>query len=158
MCEKAGATLVVARLDRLSRSVCFVAGLMEFGIEFVLADQPRATRLAIHIMAAVAQQQREATSRRTKDALAGAKTRGAKLGNPRWRESIADARAARVKVKAEPGTAHLIRELRAERKSLRAIAEQLNATGLRTPSGAKWYASTIRAALCADEPVPPSAL
>ena len=77
-----GATLVIAKLDRLSRNVAFLAQLQEAGVDFVAADMPDANELTIHIMAAMAQAERKAISKRTKEALAAAKARGTKLGNP----------------------------------------------------------------------------
>ena len=72
-----GSTLVVAKLDRLSRNVAFLAALQDSGARFLAADMPEANELTVHIMAAVAQAQRKAISRRTKEALAAAKARGA---------------------------------------------------------------------------------
>src|SRR5579862_7716530 len=68
-----GATLIVAKLDRLSRNVAFIAALMESGVEFTAADMPMANRLTVHVLAAVAEHEREAISARTKAALAAAK-------------------------------------------------------------------------------------
>src|SRR3954471_11447089 len=82
-CELSGATLVVAKLDRLSRNLAFLAKLQESGARFVAADMPEANELTIHIMAAVAQAERKAISTRTKEALAAAKARGVKLGGNR---------------------------------------------------------------------------
>lgn len=79
----AKATLVVAKLDRLSRNMAFTSALMDSGIEFVACDNPHATRLTIHILAAMAEQEAVAVSRRTKDALAAAKEKGVKLGSAR---------------------------------------------------------------------------
>src|SRR6476661_7365355 len=77
-----GATLVIAKLDRLSRNLAFLAAIQDAGTKFVAADMPEANELTIHIMAAMAQAERKAISKRTKDALAAAKARGQKLGNP----------------------------------------------------------------------------
>src|SRR5216684_5761135 len=77
-----GATVVIAKLDRLARNVAFIANLMESGVEFTAADMPMANRLTVHVLAAVAEHEREAISARTKAALAAAKARGQKLGNP----------------------------------------------------------------------------
>jgi hypothetical protein len=74
--------LVIAKLDRLSRNLAFVATLMESGVEFVAVDNPYANKLTIHILAAVAEHEREAISERTKAALAAAKARGKRLGTP----------------------------------------------------------------------------
>lgn len=82
-CELTGAVLMVAKLDRLSRNVAFLATLQESGIRFVAADMPEANELTIHIMAAVAQAERKAISRRTSEALAAAKARGVRLGGAR---------------------------------------------------------------------------
>jgi DNA invertase Pin-like site-specific DNA recombinase len=90
MCELTGATLVVAKLDRLSRNVAFLATLQDSGARFVAADMPEANELTIHIMAAVAQAERKAISRRTKEALAAAKARGVRLGG--FRGNVDDLR------------------------------------------------------------------
>src|SRR3954454_1904173 len=82
-CELSGATLVVAKLDRLSRNLAFLAKLQDSGAHFVAADMPGGNELTIHIMAAVAQAERKAISVRTKEALAAAKARGVRLGGNR---------------------------------------------------------------------------
>lgn len=68
--------LVIAKLDRLARSVAFISNLMASGVEFVAAEMPQANRLTVHILAAVAEHEREMIARRTKAALAAAKARG----------------------------------------------------------------------------------
>jgi DNA invertase Pin-like site-specific DNA recombinase len=77
-----GAKLVIARLDRLARNLHFVSSLQERGVDFVAADMPDANRLTIHIIAAVAEAVGRTISENTKTALAAAKARGVKLGNP----------------------------------------------------------------------------
>lgn len=74
--------LVIARLDRLARNVAFIANVMDSRAEFVACDMPQATRLTLHILAAVAEHKRKAISQRTKVALAAAKARGTRLGSP----------------------------------------------------------------------------
>ena len=83
--KKQKATLVIAKLDRLSRNVAFIANLMETGVDFVAADMPQANKLTIHILSAVAEHEREMISQRTRAALSAAKNRGVRLGN--WTNS-----------------------------------------------------------------------
>lgn len=83
-----GARLVIAKLDRLSRNVAFLAALQDSGAGFTAADMPEADEFTVHILAAVAQRERKLTSDRTKAALAAAKGRGVKLGNPNGAAAI----------------------------------------------------------------------
>ena len=146
-CKKHKAKLVIAKLDRLARNVNFVSGLMETGIKFVAADMPFANKLTIHILAAVAEHEREAISARTKAALAAAKARGVKLGGPKLR--LAQLNGA-IANKAEAdrfasNTLPLIREAqKIGASSLRAIAKVLNDRGVRTARGGKWAAPQVR--------------
>jgi DNA invertase Pin-like site-specific DNA recombinase len=82
-CRVYNAVLVIAKIDRLSRNLAFLANLMESGVDFIACDLPEANRMTIHILAAVAEGEAAAISHRTKVALAAAKQRGVKLGNPR---------------------------------------------------------------------------
>jgi DNA invertase Pin-like site-specific DNA recombinase len=79
-CKRHKATLIIAKLDRLARNVAFIANLMESGVEFVAVDNPHASKLMLHLLAAFAEHEREQISSRTKVALAAAKARGVKLG------------------------------------------------------------------------------
>jgi hypothetical protein len=81
-CRLYGSTLVVTKLDRLTRNVAFVSKLMESSVDFVAADFPQANRLTVHILAAVAEHAAAMISQRTKAALAAARARGVKLSNP----------------------------------------------------------------------------
>src|SRR5215469_1774045 len=81
-CKVTGATLVIAKLDRLSRNLAFIAALQDSGARFVAADMLEANETMIQFMAVIAQHERKAISARTKAALAAAKARGKKLGNP----------------------------------------------------------------------------
>jgi DNA invertase Pin-like site-specific DNA recombinase len=147
-----GARLVIAKLDRLSRDAHFLIGLQKGGVSFVAADMPEANNLTVGIMALVAQQEREAISRRTREALAAAKVRGVKLGG--WRgkhvptaEDRAAASAA-TKAKANARAADLapiVSRLDPDGSmSLRAIAAALMAEGVPTPAGAAvWTAAGV---------------
>ncbi len=84
LCRRRRAMLVIAKLDRLARNGAFIANLMESGGEFTAVDMPSANKLTLHILAAVAEHEREMISARTKAALAAAKVRGVTLGRPDW--------------------------------------------------------------------------
>ncbi len=151
-CRRTGATLIIAKLDRLARNVAFVSNLMEAGVEFTAVDFPTANRLTIHILAAVAEHEREMISARTKAALAAAKARGTRLGNPNGLSVEARTRGtavavARRKVQAVARAADLapiIAEIKASsRTSLRAIAAELDARGIPAPRGGKWTAPAV---------------
>src|SRR5256884_3447076 len=94
-CKKQKAKLVIAKIDRLSRNLAFIATLMDSGVEFVAVDNPHANKLTVHILAAVAQHEREIISVRTSAALKAAKARGKRLGNPRLSEARQLAAVAR---------------------------------------------------------------
>ena len=81
-CKATGAKLVIAKLDRLSRDAHFLLGLQKSEVSFVAADLPEANELTVGLMAVIAQHERRMISKRTKEALAAAKRRGVKLGNP----------------------------------------------------------------------------
>ena len=150
--RKAKATLLIAKLDRLARNVAFIANLMDAGVDFVAVDQPFASRLTLHILAAVAEDEARRTSERTKAALAAAKARGVKLGSPRAVETSAIARAARsaYATKANASTRAVIREIQAAGIStLAGIAKTLEARGVRTPRGNTTWQPTQVARLIA---------
>ncbi len=150
LCRKTRATLVIAKLDRLARDVHFVSGLIKGDVHFVAVDMPQANHLTIHILAAVAEYEREAISQRTKAALQAAKVRGTRLGNPRWQESIGRARAARNPSSVAPQVVAEMRQHRADGWTLRRISGHWNALGVRTPRGAHWHPETVRAILNRD--------
>lgn len=149
-----GATLVVAKLDRLSRNVAFLAALQESGARFVAADMPEANELTIHIMAAVAQAERKAISRRTREALAAAKVRGVRLGNPNGAAALRRAEkgntasvtairdgADRFAADLEPIVVAIVA---AGHSSLRTMAAELNHRGIVTRRGGAWHPATVR--------------
>ena len=149
MARKAKAAVVVAKLDRLSRDVSFIAGLMAQRVPFIVAELGAdADPFMIHIYAALAQKERAMIADRTRVALAAKKAQGAALGN---RTNLAEAQAAGVvaiKGAADEFAANVlpvVRELQAAGVvTVRAIAEALNARGIRTARGGEWHGSTVR--------------
>jgi DNA invertase Pin-like site-specific DNA recombinase len=141
VCRRHKAKLIIAKLDRLSRNLAFTAALMDSGVEFIAVDNPTANKLTIHILAAVAQHEREAISERTKAALRAAKARGKKLGGPKLKEATAASLVVRRQA-ADAFAANvrpIIEEIRASGvTSLRAIARALVARGVRTRRGGVW--------------------
>ena len=109
-CRVRGATLVIAKLDRLARNVSFIASLMNSGVEFVAVDMPQANRFTVHIMAAMAEHEREMISQRTKVALAEAKRRGAQLGGNRGKLHLIAGRGGEASARARRAVAHQVRE------------------------------------------------
>ncbi|MBO9399744.1 recombinase family protein [Shimia sp. R9_3] len=145
ICRKSGATLLVSKLDRLSRKVSDIANLMEDKtVTFRVAQMPNADNFQLHIYAALAQQEREFISARTKAALAEAKARGVQLGGARDKtlkrnEAVREKAAARAQK-----VAGLILPLRTAGKSLREIAHHLNTAGVETARGGQWQASQVK--------------
>jgi DNA invertase Pin-like site-specific DNA recombinase len=141
-----GATLVIAKLDRLSRNEAFLLTLRDSGVRFVACDMPEANDLTVGIMALVAQQEREAISRRTREALAVAKARGVKLGNPTGKGGapLWEAVAANADEFAQM-LAPVVEELRSQGAvTLRQIADKLNDRGMLTRRGGQWHFSNVR--------------
>jgi DNA invertase Pin-like site-specific DNA recombinase len=149
--RKGKATLLIAKLDRLSRNVAFIANLMDAGVDFVACDQPFANRLTLHILAAVAEDEARRISERTKAALQVAKVRlakeGKRLGSPIAAETAAMARAARsaYAVKDNANTRAVIADIqRSGISTLAAIGSALEARGVRTPAGCNtWHAMQV---------------
>jgi DNA invertase Pin-like site-specific DNA recombinase len=136
-----GTPVAVAKLDRLSRDVHFVSGLMTHKVPFVVAELGAAVPpFMLHIYAAVAQEERRVISERTKAALQAAKARGTRLGNPRLDEASLKGAAAN-KAAAKKFSANvlpIVEPLKAEGMSLRKIAAALNARGIATARGGIW--------------------
>lgn len=136
--KKGKATFVVAKLDRLARNVAFVSQIMDSGADFVAVDNPYATRLTLHILAAVAEHEAAMIAARTKAALAAAKARGVKLGSPIAAKTAPMARAART-AKAKAKAVNLIAIVKDIERSgvttLSGVAKALEARGVQTPNG-----------------------
>jgi len=153
LCKVTGATLVISKLDRLSRNAAFLLNLQASGVKFVAADMPNANNLTVGIMALIAQQEAEAISKRTKDALQAAKLRGTVLGNPNGAAALRRAdkgnSAAVSAIKAEADShaenlAPVIDSLKAEGiVSLGGIAKALNERSMKTPRGGVWHKTSV---------------
>jgi DNA invertase Pin-like site-specific DNA recombinase len=146
--KRTGAELLVAKLDRLSRKVSTLASLMDDKrLQIRVACMPNADKFALHIYAALAEQERDFISTRTKAALAAAKARGVKLGGDRGslkarndaRQVIANAHAEKVALIAVP--------MRKAEASLQQIAEALTAQGIASAQGGTWTATAVKRVL-----------
>jgi DNA invertase Pin-like site-specific DNA recombinase len=139
-------SVVVAKLDRLSRDVAFIAGLMTKRVPFIVAELgPDADPFMLHLYAALAEKERAMISARTKAALAAAKAKGTRLGNPHLAE-VRGKGVASNKASAEQFAANvlpLIQPMQAEGRSLRQIAAALNARGIATARGGTWAATQV---------------
>ena len=138
----------MAKLDRLSRDVAFISGLMAQGVPFIVTEIPNADPFMLHIYAAVAEQERTKISERTKAALAAAKARGVKLGNPHGPKPFtAEARQQAVETQRQQADARAqqLSEILSEfaGQSANAIAKALNDRGLPSARGGKWTARSI---------------
>jgi len=145
-CRRTGATLLIAKLDRLARSVHFISGLMESGVPFIACDMPNASPLELHIHASFAEEEARRIRQRTRDALAKLKARGVKLGNPpsaqkasgmghRTQSKLAATYAATVLPTAA--------KLRKRGFSLQQIADHLTARGLLTRRARAWTPTAV---------------
>jgi len=153
VCKKKKATLLISKLDRLSRSVSFISNLMESGVAFVATDMPYANRLTIHILASVAEHEREMISQRTKAALDAAKKRGQKLGfSLHNKETIvlpAVKKAVEVNIeKADKFAENILPIVHQIQKTgittYQGIANILNTRGITSPRGGEWYPNSVR--------------
>jgi DNA invertase Pin-like site-specific DNA recombinase len=142
--KRAKAVLIIAKLDRLARNVAFIATLMDSKVEFIAADNPHATRLTLHILAAVAEHEREMISQRTKAALQAAKARGTRLGVYSDVLSVQNKADAVLRL-TEIGPVLLT--LRKGGLSTRKIAAQLNLDGVASPGGGLWHRTSVQRAL-----------
>lgn len=156
LCKAEGATLVIAKLDRLARNVHFISGLIESAVNFVCCDNPHVRaddpqgRCMLHMLSAFAELERAQISNRTKAALDAARRRGVKLGT--YGEELARRNKAAAQENAH-SLAPTVAEIRAAgHTTVRAITEQLNARGIQSPRGARWHIPAVHRLLKNMEP------
>ncbi|MDR0832875.1 MAG: recombinase family protein [Candidatus Symbiothrix sp.] len=151
-CKQHNATLIVAKLDRLARNLHFVTSLQAANVDFICCDMPTANRLTIHIIAAIAENEAQLISTRTKQALAEKKKQGIKLGNPQnnglTSQSIAKGRLLRQEnalhneQNRQAGT--LILSMKSSGSKWSAIVGQLNANGFKTRRGCDFDITAVK--------------
>lgn len=149
-----GSTLVVAKMDRLSRNAAFLLALKDSGAKLVAADQPDVNDMTVGILAVVAEEERRAISARTSAALQAAKARGQRLGNPNGAAALRKAgkgnSASVMAIKAAANRhaedlAPIIRHLKQQGlTSLRELATGLNERRIRTPRGRAWHPTSVK--------------
>lgn len=149
-----GATVVVAKMDRLARNAAFLLTLRDSGAKFVAADNPDVTDVTVGILAVIAEEERKAISARTKAALQAAKARNVQLGNPNGAAALRRAGKGNLAaLKAIKGAADrhaadllpVVEELRREGcQSLRQLASALNERHFRTPRGGEWHPTSVK--------------
>ena len=147
-CRKSGATLLIAKLDRLARNVHFVSGLIETGVDFIAADMPNANKVMIQMHSVMAEWERDQISARTKAALAAAKARGVVLGatgsanlkqHIQQRQEAASAFQKRI----QP----VLNGFLAQGLTRRAMVDQLNALNIKAPRGGLWSLGQVQRAV-----------
>ena len=152
-CRTTGATLIVAKLDRLARNVSFLSNLLESDVEIVFCDFPQAYKMVLHILAAIRQYEAELTAQRTRAALQAKKARGAKLGNPehlmnKHKQAIANRNKTNSeKAKKNPNNKRAVAFLKvmiSQGKSLTEMTDILNSEGFVTAQGCKFVPATVR--------------
>ena len=152
LCRKTGATLIVAKLDRLARNVSFLSNLLESDVEIVFCDFPQANKMVLHILSAISQYEAELTASRTKSALQAKKARGCKLGNPehllgKHNQAIQNSiMTCKSKADNNPNNKRAVAMLRTlvkEEHSLKEMADILNREGFVTSKGAYFSKATV---------------
>lgn len=146
--QKEKCPVVVAKLDRLGRSVHYISGLMVHRVPFIVAELGvDVDPFTLHLWAALAEKERRLIAERTRQALLAKRDRGESLGNPNITE-VAKAGAARRQVQADEHAERvlpIIAEIRrAGVSTLQGIADALNARGVRSARGGRWHPSTVR--------------
>lgn len=141
-CRAKKATLVIAKLDRLARSVSFISSLMDGGVEFVATDMPAANKFMLHLMSAFAEFERDQIAARTKSALAAAKKRGVVLG--KYGKVLAERHRADALAHAEDMREPFSVAMRAGAATLSGIAVHLTESGYTTREGAAWSPGSVQ--------------
>ncbi len=141
ICKRHGATLIIAKLDRLARNVFFVSKLIENKIDFIAVDNPHATKTMIQMLAVFAEYERDMISQRIKDALAQKKAQGVKLGiTGKIRAKENKAKAVEFANSLKP----IFQELKEQGiTASHKIAEELNNRKIPTARAGKWHAQTV---------------
>ena len=151
-CRKEGAILIVAKLDRLARSVSFLSSLLESDVEIVFCDFPQANKMVLHIISAISQYEAELTAARTKAALQAKKARGFRLGNPehlldKHEEAIQNSiKTCKAKADSNPNNKRaiaLLRTLVKDEHTYQEMAEILNREGFVSSHGCSFTKSTV---------------
>lgn len=141
-------SVVVAKLDRLSRDVHFISGLMAHKVPFIVTELGAdVDPFMLHIYAALGEKERNLIAARTKAALAAKKAQGVRLGGPNLAKARRASKAV-VVASADRHAANVVPIIRAVKKAgattLREIADALNARGVRTARGGSWHATTVK--------------
>jgi DNA invertase Pin-like site-specific DNA recombinase len=140
-CQRERAVLLIAKLDRLARSVAFIANLMDTNTDFVACDMPHASRLILHVMAAFAEHERQIIGERTKAALAAARARGVRLGANG--AVLADKHKAAATAFADEIGWAVTAAREAGARTTRQIADHLNTVGVRSRQGGRWHPASV---------------
>lgn len=154
-CRQTRATLLVAKIDRLSRNAAFLFALRDSGVQFQALDIPEANTLTLGVMVSMTQHERELIAKRTKEALAARKARGLPLGTPRdlsaYQAEASElgcfANRAKARQRAKDIEPAIKEAQAAGHTSLRQIAAYLNAQSIQTPRGKLWTATAVKNAL-----------
>lgn len=149
LCRLYKATLIIAKMDRLSRDAHFLLGLQKSGVKFRAADLPEANEMVVGLLAVVAQAESKMISDRTKAAMAAAKARGVRFGSPQNLTHKDEGRAKGRAVRSQKAQARaqdlspILVDLQAQGLSVNAMARSLNERGLSTSRGGKWTATQV---------------
>ena len=140
-CRRTKSTLLIARLDRLSRSLAFVAQLLDANVDIRCADMPEANRLLLQMLAVFSEHERQMIRDRTKAALAAAKVRGVKLGtHGRVLAAQNRAQADKFATTLRPRLTEILSE---RPHTLQSIANRLNTEAVHSPGGNRWYPASV---------------